>query len=139
MKKNLCRIIISLTLIFAFSSTLIFCCAFEEARASTLEHCDHDQPDHSHDQPDKADHQHDSHNSHDCMCQQTFVADFSKSFNLDLTSVHLFKKFFENDAIFGRSFNFVSLSHSSLLPERSPPLIAAISIPVYLKNSNLRI
>ena len=137
--KNIYKIIIASAVIFSFSSTLILCCAFQDAQASAVDHCDHDQTVYGHSQSDKADHQHDSHNSHDCMCQQTFVADFSKSFNLDLTSVHLFKKFLKNDAIFGRLFNFVSLSHSSLLPERSPPLIAAISIPIYLKNSNLRI
>ena len=130
---------LSFTLIIAFSSTLIFCCAFQDAQASAVDHCDHDQAGHGHSQSDKADHQQGSHSSHDCMCQKTFVADLSKSFNLNLTSVPHFKKFFKNDAMFGRSFNFASLSHSSLLPERSPPLIAAVSIPIYLKNSNLRL
>ena len=132
MKKNLCKIIISLTLIFAFSSTLIFCCAFEEARASTLDHCDHDQP-------DKADHHHDSHSSHDCMCQQTFVADFSKSFNIQLVSSHLFNKFLKDAMAFDHSFNTASLSQATLLADRSPPLLAAASVPIYLKNSNLRL
>ncbi len=137
--KNFYKIIISLTIIFTFSSTLIFCCAFEEARASTIEHCDHDQPEHAHDPSEKADHQHDSHSSHDCMCQKTFVADFSKSFNADSASTHLFTKFFKNDVMLGRSFNAALLSQSSLLSDRSPPLFAAVSIPLYLKNSNLRL
>ena len=138
MKKNIYKMIISLTLIFAFSSTLIFCCAFEEARASTLDHCDHDQAGHGHDQPDKADHHHDSHSSHDCMCQQTFVADFNKSFNNQLVSSHLFNKFLKDAMVFSRSFN-PALSQATLLSDRSPPLLAAASVPIYLKNSNLRL
>ena len=117
----------------------IFCCAFQDAEASAIDHCDHDQADHGNSQSDKAHHQHGSHSSQDCMCQKTFVADLSKSVNLDLTSVHLFKKFLKNDAMMGRSFNFASLSHFSFLPERSPPFIAAVSTPIYLKNSNLRL
>ena len=126
------KIIIALALIFSFSATLIFCCTFQEAQASSVDHCDHDQS-------EKADHQQDSHSSHNCMCQQTFVADFSKSFNPGFASAHFFKKFFKNDMAFGGFVNFTSFSHSSLLPERSPPLIAAISIPIYLKHSNLRL
>ena len=132
MKKNFCKIIISLTLIFAFSSTLIFCCDFQEARASALEHCDHDQS-------EKADHQHDSHSSHDCMCQQTFIADFSKSFNVQLVSSHLFNKFLKDAMAFDHSFNTASLSQATSLADRSPPLLAAASVPIYLKNSNLRL
>ena len=130
--KNLSRIIISVALIFAFSSALIFCCAFEEARVSTLEHCDHDQS-------DKADHQHDSHSSHDCMCQQTFIADFSKSFSLQPVSAHLFNKFLKDTMVLGHSFNPAPLSQATFLADRSPPLFAIASVPIYLKNSNLRI
>ena len=137
--KKLCKIIISITLIFVFSSTLILCCTFEEARASTLDHCDHDQADHGHDQPDKADHHHDSHSSHDCMCQQTFVADFSKSFNNQLASSHLFNKFLKDAMALSRSINPASLSQATLLADRSPPLLAVASVPIYLKNPNLRL
>ena len=132
MKKNFCKIIISFTLIFAFSSTLIFCCSFEEARASTLEHCYHNQA-------EKTDHQHDSHSSHDCMCQQIFIADFSKPFNIQLISSHFFNKFLKDAMVLGRFVNPVSLSQATLLADRSPPLLAAAVLPVYLKISNLRI
>ncbi len=137
--KNPSRIIISIALIFAFSATLIFCCAFQDAQASAVDHGDHDQAEHGLAQSDKADHQHDSHSSQDCMCQQIFAADLNKSFNPDLASAHFFKRFFKNDTMLGRSLNLSSLNHSSLLPERSPPLIAAVSIPIYLKNSRLRL
>ena len=132
MKKNFFKIIISFTLIFTFSSTLIFCCDFQEAQASTLEHCGHNQA-------EKADHQHDSHSSHDCMCQQTFIADFSKSFSIQLESSNVFNKFLK-DVTLGRSFNPALLSQATLLVDRSPPfLITAVLIPLYLKNSNLRL
>ena len=138
--KNFFRIIISTAAIFAFSSSLIFCCAFQAAQASVAGRCNHAQSGHDgHSQSDKADHQQDSHSSHDCMCQQTFVADFGKSFNPDLASAHFFKKFFKNDAMPGRPFDPSSSGHPSLSSERSPPLIAAVSISVYLKNSNLRL
>ena len=132
--KKLCEIIISLTLIFAFSSTLIFCCSFQEALADTEQHCEH-----GYDQSGKADHQHDSHSSQDCMCQQKFIADFSKSFNIQLVSSHLFNKFLKDAMVLGRSFNFTSSNQVRLLADRSPPLLAAVSIPIYLKISNLRL
>ena len=137
--KKLFKIIISLTLIFVFSSTLIFCCAFQDAQASAVDHCDHDQAEHGHDQSEKADHQHDSHSSHDCMCQQTFIADFIKSFNIRFVSSHVFNKFLKDAMVIGRSFNPASLSQTTLLTDRSPPLLAAAVVPIYLKISNLRI
>ena len=130
--KKFYKVTTILILIFAFSSTLIFCCSFEEARASTLEHCDHDQS-------EKADHQHDSHSSHDCMCQQTFIADLSKSFNLQLVSSHLFNKFLKDAMALGCFFNPASLSQTTLLADRSPPLLAIALVPIYLKISNLRL
>ena len=137
--KNYFKIIISLTVIFAFTSTLILCCAFVEALASTLFHCDHDQAEHGHDQSEKADHEHDSHSSHDCMCQKAFIADFSKFFNTGLASFHLLKRFLNDDMVPGFSFNSVLLSQATLLSDRSPPLLASASIPIYLKISNLRL
>ena len=130
--KNFYKKVIIPLLVLSFSSTFVFCCDFKEAWASTSEHCDHDQA-------DKADHQHDSHSSHDCMCQQTFIADFSKFFNFQFVSSHLFNKFLKDVMAFDHSFNTASLSQTTLLADRSPPLLAAASVPIYLKNSNLRL
>ena len=131
--------IIIFILAFSFSSTLIFCCAFQDAQASAVDHCDHDQAEHGHDQSDKADHHHDSHSPHNCMCQQTFIADFSKSFNIQLVSSSLFNKFLKDAMAFDHSFNTASLSQATLLADRSPPLLAAVLVPIYLKISNFRL
>ncbi len=120
---------IFLILIFAFSSALIFCCDFEEVRASMLPHSGHDQSEHGQDQ--SADHH--------CLSQQTFIADFPKSFNVQLAFSHFLKGFFKDGMMLASLLDVSSLSQTVLLVDRSPPSLVAPSIPIYRKIPNLRL
>ena len=135
--KIFSRITISLALVFMLFSTLIFCCAFQNEQASAIGHCDHDQSEQGHSRSNEPDHHQDPRSSHRCMCQQTFVVDLNKLSYVDLVSVQFLKIFLKHDVLYGQAVQVVLLNQASLLPQRSPPLLTSVSIPIFLKNSNL--
>ena len=138
MKKTVSNIITSLLiltlLILPVLALMISCCCLDEASASTTE-----QVEHCHSHSDKTDHQNKTHDAHECMCQNAANADVEKSFELPLIPSHFYKEFFKNEITMGRFFNEVLFNYALLLADISPPLLATVSIPIYLKISVLRI
>ena len=116
-----------------FSLAVNFCCCLREAFAENSQ-----QSEHCHDQSGKADSGH-SEDSHGCVCQTIFDSVFNQPFDAELTLAHFYKDFFKSGMRAVRYFDSPFTRQTFLLSDRSPPMLFASSIPIYLKISVLRI
>ena len=132
--KSLPKIIVIIFLIFSFSLAIMLCCCLDETLASTTtsaEHCHH--------QSNQFDHHKNSHTAHECMCPKMVSDDFSKSFNIQLIAAYFYQEFLKEGAMLVAFFTPPISNHPALLADRSPPSLAKVTIPIYLKISVLRI
>ena len=137
--KKLSKKIISALLLIPFFSVITFCCCLEKEANASVEHASMKHHQHL----EKSHHcKHQDHHSNDqdeCSCPKHFSFLSEQPFDItpDLSSSQLLAK----NVSTAPSFEVVLLSFSSLHSQGPPGQDHRdqISIPIFLKNSNLRI
>ena len=135
--KMLYRKIISISLIIPLFSVVTFCCCLEKDADASVEHASMKHLQHL-EKPQRAEHQH-SDKQDECSCSKhlSFLSEQPFDVTPNLTSFQLLAKNF----LALPSFEIVLLSFSSLHALGPPGLDHRdqATIPIFLKNSNLRI